>query len=81
MRTKVTSKAQVSIPAAIRKEFNIKPHSQLEWIIEDGLITVIPIGEDPVALFRGRGKGHYPTSKLISERKKERKEEDDRDEK
>ena len=43
MKTKVTSKAQVSIPAAIRKEFNIKPHSQLEWIVENGLITVIPI--------------------------------------
>ncbi|MGA1791958.1 MAG: AbrB/MazE/SpoVT family DNA-binding domain-containing protein [bacterium] len=30
MRTKVSSKAQVSIPAAIRKDSNIKPNSQLD---------------------------------------------------
>jgi len=81
MRTKVSSKAQVSIPAAIRKEFNIKPNSQLEWIAEGGLITVVPVADDPVASFRGRGKGAFPTSKLILERQKERREEDDRDKK
>ncbi len=77
MKTKVSSKAQVSIPAAIRKEFNIKPNSHLEWIVENGLITVIPIAEDPVTTFRGRGKGHYTTSQLIAERQKERREEDE----
>ena len=75
MRTKLSSKSQVSIPAAIRKEFNIKPNIQLEWISEGGLITVIPISDDPIAAFRGRGKGLFPTSKLILERQKERKEE------
>ena len=79
MKTKVSSKSQVSIPAAIRKEFNIKPNSQLEWIIENGLITVIPIAEDPVASFRGRGKGYYTTSRFIADRQKERKEEDETD--
>ncbi|MEW6381740.1 MAG: AbrB/MazE/SpoVT family DNA-binding domain-containing protein [bacterium] len=79
MRTKVSSKAQVSIPAPIRKEFNIRPNSQLEWIAEDGLITVVPVPEDPVASFRGRGKGHYSTSQLVLERQKEREEEDGRD--
>jgi AbrB family looped-hinge helix DNA binding protein len=76
MRTKVSSKSQVSIPAAIRKEFNIKPNIQLEWISEGGLITVIPITDDPVSTFRGRGKGFFTTSELIIERQKERKEED-----
>ena len=79
MRTKVSAKSQVSIPAAIRKEFNIKPNIQLEWISEGGLITVIPISDDPIATFRGRGKGLFPTSKLILERQKERKEEDVRE--
>lgn len=79
MRTKVSAKSQVSIPAAIRKEFNIKPHIQLEWISEGGLITVIPISDDPVSTFRGRGKGLFPTSKLALERQKERKEEDVRE--
>jgi AbrB family looped-hinge helix DNA binding protein len=78
MKTKVSAKAQVLIPAAIRKEFNIQPNTQLEWIAEDGLITVIPIAEDPVASFRGRGKGRYATSRLINDRQKERREEDDR---
>ncbi|MGA1823928.1 MAG: AbrB/MazE/SpoVT family DNA-binding domain-containing protein [bacterium] len=81
MKTKVSSKAQVSIPASIRKKFNIKPHSQLEWIVEKGLITLVPVREDPVASFRGRGKGTYPTAKLSMERQKERKEENARDRK
>lgn len=81
MRTRVSSKAQISIPASIRKKFNIRPNSQLEWIAEGGLITVVPIAEDPVASFKGRGKGDYPTSKLILERKKERGEENDGDKK
>lgn len=79
MRTRVSSRAQVSIPASISKEFNIRPNSQLEWIAEGGLITVVPITEDPVASFRGRGKGDFPASKLILERQKERREEDGRD--
>jgi AbrB family looped-hinge helix DNA binding protein len=79
MRTKVSTKAQVSIPASIRKEFNIHPNSQLEWIVENGLITIIPVADDPVASFRGRGKGKYPTARLLQEREKERKEENERD--
>ncbi|MCP4666161.1 MAG: AbrB/MazE/SpoVT family DNA-binding domain-containing protein [Deltaproteobacteria bacterium] len=78
MRTKVSSKSQVSIPAAIRKEFDIKPNIQLEWISEGGLITVIPVTDNPVTAFRGRGKGLYPSSKLVLDRQKERKEENDR---
>ena len=75
MRTKVSAKSQVSIPSAIRKEFNIKPNTQLEWIAESGLITVIPVTDDPVAAFRGRGKGLDPTAKLIFDRQREREEE------
>jgi AbrB family looped-hinge helix DNA binding protein len=76
MRTRVSSKSQVSIPAAIRRKFNIKPNIQLEWIAEGGLITVIPVTHDPVATFRGRGKGLYPTSKLLLDRRMEREKED-----
>jgi AbrB family looped-hinge helix DNA binding protein len=76
MRTKVSPKAQVSIPAAIRREFRIKPETQPEWVVKGGLITVIPVTDDPVHSFRGRGKGIYATSRLVVDRKIERKEED-----
>lgn len=79
MKATVTTRGQVSIPAIIRKQFNIEPESKIEWLIEGNTIKVIPLPKDPVAAFRGKGKGIYSTSKLIKERKEERRKEDEKD--
>jgi AbrB family looped-hinge helix DNA binding protein len=80
MKAKVTARGQVSIPAEIRRKFNIEPESRVEWIVEGSVIMVIPLPKDPIAAFRGRGSGRYSTEQLIEERRAERKDEEEKDE-
>ncbi len=79
MKAKVTARGQVSIPAEIRKKFNIEPDSRVEWIAEGNVIKVIPLPKDPVAAFRGRGSRRYSTERLIDERRAEREKENEED--
>lgn len=32
MQTTITERGQTAVPAAIRKRYNLKPHTKLEWI-------------------------------------------------
>lgn len=79
MKSSVSTRGQVSIPAELRKRFNIEPDSQVEWIAEDNAIKIIPLPKDPIKAFRGAGRGRYSSEKLIKDRRKERLEEDARD--
>jgi AbrB family looped-hinge helix DNA binding protein len=71
MRTKVTSRGQVSIPAAIRRRLGIKSNRTIEWIVEGNTVRVVPIPEDPVAAFRGAGTG-AALKRLVEDRRRER---------
>lgn len=79
MKAKVTTRGQVSIPAKIRKKFNIEPESSVEWIVDGNVIKVVPLPKDPVAAFKGRGSRKYSTERLIEERRAEREKEDGKD--
>jgi AbrB family looped-hinge helix DNA binding protein len=79
MKAKVTTRGQVSIPAEIRKNFNIEPESKVEWVVEGNVIKVVPLPRDPVTAFRGRGAGRYSTEQLVAERRAERAREDEKD--
>ncbi|RPJ11416.1 MAG: AbrB/MazE/SpoVT family DNA-binding domain-containing protein [Deltaproteobacteria bacterium] len=81
MKTKVTTRGQVSIPVEIRKKLHIEPETSLEWSLEGNTIRIVPIPKDPIAAFRGRGKGIYTTQDLLRERRRERRAEDERDRK
>lgn len=79
MKSSVSTRGQVSIPAELRKRFNIEPDSQVEWIEEGNAIKIIPLPKDPIAAFRGAGRGRYSSEKLVKDRRKERLKEDARD--
>ncbi len=73
MRTMVSVRGQTVIPRSIRDALGIKPNSQLEWHIRNGMILVVPIPEDPIRGAVGILKGRGPTTKdLLAERKADR---------
>ncbi len=72
MLTTVSSRGQTSVPAEIRRKYGIKGDSKLQWIDEGGLITVVPIGEDPISSFRGKSRGKELVKALLEARKEER---------
>jgi bifunctional DNA-binding transcriptional regulator/antitoxin component of YhaV-PrlF toxin-antitoxin module len=77
MRTKVSTRGQVSVPARVRKQLSIGPETTVEWVIEGATARVIPIPEDPVAAFRGSGR-KGSVERLLKERRKDRQREDGR---
>lgn len=79
MKSTVSARGQVSIPATLRKKFHIEARMELEWVEEGKAIKIIPLPKDPVTAFRGAGKGLYTSDKLVRDRGKERLEEEERD--
>lgn len=71
MRSTITERGQTVIPAAIRHRFNLSPAQRLEWVVEGGSIRVVPVQADPIAAFRGSGRGGS-SHRLIEERRRER---------
>lgn len=67
MRSTITARGQTVIPVAIRRQFKLSPADRLQWIVEMGSIRVVPVRADPIAAFRGQGKGGG-AARLIAER-------------
>jgi AbrB family looped-hinge helix DNA binding protein len=76
MISKITTRGQVSIPSEIRKKLKLEPEMKLEWSIVGNTIRVVPMPKDPIAAFRGRGKGLAGTRELLRERRSQRKKEE-----
>lgn len=71
MRSTITARGQTVIPAEIRRRFNLTPSDRLEWIVENNMLKVVPVREDPIEAFRGRGKGGA-VKRLLEERARDR---------
>ena len=72
MRTRVTNRGQVSIPAAIRRKLRITANTALEWIVEGSAVRVIPIPDDPITALRGSGK-RGAVRRLLEDRRRDRR--------
>jgi bifunctional DNA-binding transcriptional regulator/antitoxin component of YhaV-PrlF toxin-antitoxin module len=79
MKSTISARGQVSIPAMLRKKYGIETETQVEWIDEGNAIKIVPLPKDPIKAFRGKGKNRYPSASLLEDRKKERLEETGRD--
>ena len=71
MKTTVTSRGQTVVPAKIRKDYKIRPQTQLEWIDDGETIRVMPIPSDSIHSAKGSSKGLR--QKLLKERERERR--------
>lgn len=76
--TVITERGQISVPAAIRKRFHLKPGMGMMWIVRDEGIFLMPVPEDPIAAF-SRSPGNISTKDLLTERQTERAQEKARD--
>ncbi|GAB6063461.1 AbrB/MazE/SpoVT family DNA-binding domain-containing protein [Deferrisoma palaeochoriense] len=72
MQTAVTKRGQTVIPAALRRRYGIREGDRIEWIDEGGVFRVVPVGRDPVAALRGRGRGQGLTRRLLDARREDR---------
>lgn len=73
MESTVTVRGQTAIPVAIRRRYNIKPRTKLEWIDDGHTITVLPIPKDPIKALKGRFKDANLLQVLLRSREEERK--------
>jgi AbrB family looped-hinge helix DNA binding protein len=73
MESTVTVRGQTAIPAAIRRKYNIKPKTKLEWIDDGHTITVLPMPQDSIKAIKGKFKEADLLKALLESRKKERK--------
>ncbi len=74
-RVTLSEKGQISIPAAIRKEYGLKKGDKLMLEEIDGAIVLRPVPKHPLLSLRGKyktDKGEKLTESLLRERRAER---------
>ena len=73
MQTTVTVRGQTAVPAKLRRKYQIKNHTMLEWMDDGKVITVMPVSENPIKYARGLLRGTGVSKSLLKARAKERK--------
>jgi len=75
METAVTKRGQTTIPASIRKRYQIKEGDCLVWLDDGQSIKVVPVPADPIRALRGSGRGERLLELLLATRREERERE------
>jgi len=79
MIKKISSKGWVVIPAELRKKYNLEPGDEVNIIDYGGVLSIVPVAEDPIEHARGMfADGPSLTKALLEERRKEREREERR---
>ena len=71
MQSTITARGQTVIPAVIRHALGLGPSHKLEWLMGPDGIRVVPVKTDPIAAFRGTGRGGS-VQRLLADRAAER---------
>lgn len=43
---RITSKGQVTIPARIRERAGLLPHTEVDFVLEDGIVRIVKVAPD-----------------------------------
>jgi AbrB family looped-hinge helix DNA binding protein len=76
MRTILTRRGQIVIPAAIRNRYHIQEGDYLAWLNDGEAIRVVPVARDPIRALRGRGRGEHLVERLLMARQEDRANDD-----
>jgi len=69
---KITTKGQVTIPQEIREKYGFLPHTEVEFIVEEGKVRLVKkkvadsFGKKVVKHLRGRGSVKMTTDEIMS---------------
>lgn len=72
MSTVISKRGQVSIPALIREQMDLREGDRLEWFYDGESLTLVHVPKDPLNALRGSAKGEGLYAALIEERRQER---------
>ncbi|MDO8885867.1 AbrB/MazE/SpoVT family DNA-binding domain-containing protein [Candidatus Oleimmundimicrobium sp.] len=75
MKTTLTKRGQIAVPAEIRKKFRLQPGSKLYWLNTGKEIKLVPVSADPIEAMYGSASGKKLTEKLLKERRKDKERE------
>jgi AbrB family looped-hinge helix DNA binding protein len=68
----ISSKGWVVIPAQLRRKYGLKPGSQVRIVDYGGVLSLVPLLDDPVQQAAGMLKGPTPlTQALLAEHQQE----------
>lgn len=75
MKTTLTKRGQIAVPAEIRKKYGLQPGSKLYWLNTGKEIKLVPVSADPIEAMHGSASGKKLTEKLLKERRKDKERE------
>lgn len=67
VESKITSKGQVSIPAAVRRRLDLAPGTRIEWLEQDGEVVVRRASRYSSADIHGAVFDEQPKCTTVSE--------------
>jgi len=69
---KVSAKGRITIPKPLREKYGLKKGSEVRVTDHDGVLTVVPLPDDPVEALQGMlAGGPLLTEELLTERARE----------
>lgn len=72
MPVKISKKGWVVIPAELRKKYDLKPGDKVHVVDYGGVLSIVPVSEDPIQHAEGMLKGDGSlTEALLEEHRQE----------
>lgn len=71
MTLKISNKGWVVIPAELRKKYNLEPGADVHVVDYGGVLSLVPVWEDPIKHAQGMLKGESSLIKALMEEHQE----------